>query len=765
MTFIVTNRGGRFGVRLALALLCGCCVAWAAPAATPEGCAALRKHGQRAEATACYEALVRSGSAYLRAEGYWGLEQYSEANEQFRVATSASASEKDSPGNGASARVRYGMLLHERFNPGDAVDLFKEALQRDPNNARAYLGLAVVSADGFDNKAVEYALKALSLDPKLAEAHELLAGLALENGDTEQAVVQADAALAVAQDALDAMAIHAAVELLADRSSEAETWFGKIRAVNAGYGQAYALVARQLEMHYRYEDGITYYRKAVEADPRLWSAHSALGIDLMRMGQEDEPRKQLEMSYNNGYRDAATVNSLRLLDSYKNFVTFKDDQTILRMRKEEAELLRPYFEAELHRAIATYATKYKMTLPGPVQLEVYPDHEDFAVRTMGMPGLGALGVTFGEVVAMDSPSGRKPGEFNWDATLWHEMSHVYILTATKHRVPRWFTEGLAVHEEGVASGRPEWADRLTPEVVAAIRDKKLLPVAKLDRGFVMPEYPGQVIVSYFQAGSICDFIGSKWGEEKLLAMVHSFGEVKTTPQVLQADLGLTPEGFDRQYMAWLDQRVGKTAANFDAWRAKLKGLVELAKGKSYDAVLTEGEAVRQMYPEYVGEANAYEFLAEAHLAKGDKKAAAAVLTAYQKIGGSSPATLKELAKLQEDLGQGSEAAATLDRINSIYPVRDEELHRHLGELWFAQGNFAGAIREDAAVVAMNPLDKAGAEFQLARAYYAAGEKAKAEEALLLALEAAPGFRPAQRLLLEIEHPESVKSSEDSKDKK
>jgi tetratricopeptide (TPR) repeat protein len=705
---------------------------------------------------------VRSGSAYLRAEGYWGLEQYAEANEQFRMATSRTATEQDSPGNGAVARVRYGMLLHERFNNGDAVELFKEALERDPRNARAQLGMALVSADGFDNKAGEYALKALSLDPKLAEAHELLAGLALENGDPEQAVAQADAALATASDALDAMAIHAAVELLADRPPD--VWFGKIRAVNAGYGQGYALVARQLEMHYRYEDGITYYRKAIAADPRLWSAHSALGIDLMRMGQEEEPRRELELSYNNGYRDAATVNSLRLLDSYKNFVTFKDDTTIVRMRKEEAELLRPYFVAELHRAMTVYAAKYKMTLPGPVQLEVYPDHEDFAVRTMGMPGLGALGVTFGEVVAMDSPSGRKPGDFNWDATLWHEMSHVYILTATKHRVPRWFTEGLAVHEEGVASGRPEWADRLTPEVVAAVRDKKLLPVAKLDRGFVRPEYPGQVIVSYFQAGSICDFIGSKWGEERLLAMVHSFGQVKSTPEVLEADLGLAPEEFDRQYMAWLDQRAGKTAANFDAWRGKLKGLVELAKGKNYDAVLGQGQAVLAMYPEYVGDANAYEFLAQAHLAKGDKQAAAAVLTAYQRMGGTSPATLKQLAKLQEDLGQGKEAAATLDRINSIYPVRDEELHRHLGELWLAQGNFAGAIREDAAVVAMNPLDKAGAEFQLARAYYAAGEKAQAEETVLLALEAAPGYRPAQRLLLELKHPESVLGPEE-KDKK
>ena len=121
------------------------------------------------------------------------------------------------------------------------------------------------------------------------------------------------------------------------------------------------------------------------------------------------------MCYDNGYRDAATVNSLRLLDSYKNFVTFKDDQHDPQAAQEGSELLRPYFETELKRAIATYEKKYKMKLPGPVQVEVYPDHEDFAVRTMGMPGLGALGVTFGDVVAMDSPSGRPPGSFTGPA--------------------------------------------------------------------------------------------------------------------------------------------------------------------------------------------------------------------------------------------------------------------------------------------------------------------------------------------------------------
>jgi cellulose synthase operon protein C len=70
-------------------------------------------------------------------------------------------------------------------------------------------------------------------------------------------------------------------------------------------------------------------------------------------------------------------------------------------------------------------------------------------------------------------------------------------------------------------------------------------------------------------------------------------------------------------------------------------------------------------------------------------------------------------------------------------------------LWLAQGNYAGAVREYTAVLALNPLDKASAEFELAQAYFAAGQKDKAEESVLLALETAPGFRPAQKLLLQI----------------
>jgi tetratricopeptide (TPR) repeat protein len=717
-------------------------------AAVPGDCWSQQKHGKNDAATACFESLTRSSSAYDRAEGFWGLEQWDQANAQFRLATAAGDSKP-------IYKVRWGLLLHERFNDADAAGLFKEALAANDSLPEAYLGLAKISADGFDGHAEDYAAKAIQLNPKFTEAYEVLADLQLANDDRDDARAQADKAIALSNDATDAMAVRAALEVIADHSPD--EWLARIRTVSPGpgFGEACALIAHQLELHYRYEDAVTYYRKAIEANPRLWVAHSALGIDLMRLGQEEEPYKELELAYNNGYRDAATANSLRLLDSYKNFETVRDASTIVKLNKTESALLLPYMQNELHTILASYSKKYQMTLPDAVQLEVYPDHEDFAVRTMGMPGLGALGVTFGEVVAMDSPSARKPGDFNWGATLWHEMSHVYILTMTNHRVPRWFTEGLAVHEEGQRSA--EWKNRATPDVIAAIRDKKLLPIENLDRGFVYPDYPAQVIVSYFQAGTICDFVSEKWGEGKLLDMAHSFGRLFTTPQVIQQDLGVAPEDFDKQYLAWIDKQYGAETQHFDEWRKKLRDLVGTAEHKDYKKVLEDGPAVLALYPQYVDDANAYELMATANRELGDEKAEAKILSDYVHAGGGSPDALKRLAALQQKAGNDAEAAATLQRIIYIYPVKDEDLHRRLGDLQYTQKKYDAAIREYNALVASNPVDKAGAEFALAQAYFAAGQKDKAQDSVLAALETAPGYRPAQKLLLEIQE-SSAKSN-------
>jgi tetratricopeptide (TPR) repeat protein len=545
------------------------------------------------------------------------------------------------------------------------------------------------------------------------------------------------------------MAIGATIDWLEDKPET--PYLARILKTNPVYGQVYATAGRFFVLNRRYEEAIRLYRKALEVNPRLLRARAELGLNLMRLGQEEEAKSQLETCWNAGERYASVGNPLRLMDSYKNFRYIKKDNIILKLHQREADLLEPYFEAELKRAIATYEKKYKMRLERPVQLEVYPDHEDFAVRTLGMPGMGALGVTFGHSVAMDSPNSRKPGDFHWASTLWHELSHVFTLTATNHRIPRWFTEGMAVHEETAID--PEWGDRLSGPVIVAIRDKKLLPVTQLDRGFVHPEFPEQVIVSYFQAGRVCDFIAGRWGYPKLLDMIQAYGKLKTTSEVIPELLGLPPEEFDKQFIAWVEAQTRKTVAGFDPWKKGMARLSGLVKEDKHDEVIREAPAIRDLYPEFVEEGNVYEVLAASYLAKGDEKSAAAELGRFARAGGRSPEALKKLAALLAAEGRPKEAAEALQRLNFIY-LNDEAPHRTLGDLLLAGGAAQDSIREFRAVLALKPLDKAASHYNLARAYSSANQKAEAQDEVVLALEAAPSYRPAQKLLLELAEPVS-----------
>jgi tetratricopeptide (TPR) repeat protein len=144
----------------------------------------------------------------------------------------------------------------------------------------------------------------------------------------------------------------------------------------------------------------------------------------------------------------------------------------------------------------------------------------------------------------------------------------------------------------------------------------------------------------------------------------------------------------------------------------------------------------------------YEMLAEAYMAKENKPAAIAELERYRKQGGRNPASLKKLASLLSEAGKKKEAAVTLERINYIAP-QDDEVHKRLGDLYMEIGNPTGAITEYAAALAQKPLDEAASHYNLARALNQANRTEQAKDQLLQSLEAAPGFKPAQKMLLEI----------------
>ena len=111
------------------------------------------------------------------------------------------------------------------------------------------------------------------------------------------------------------------------------------------------------------------------------------------------------------------------------------------------EVVAPFLE-ERYR---DYVTRYGFEPRGPITFELYGDARAFAVRTVGLPGIGVAGVCFGRIITSQSPTNHA---FNWGMVLAHELAHVFAIELSRSRVPRWFTEGLS--EVETMRARPEW---------------------------------------------------------------------------------------------------------------------------------------------------------------------------------------------------------------------------------------------------------------------------------------------------------------------
>ena len=712
-------------------------------------CDELHDRGNAIDAATCYRGVLRLNDPAAQAEAYWMLGDLKAANDRFREAIQIEPENPD-------LRVRWGHLYIESHQHAEAGGLFQEALELDEDHVPANLGMATVLASRFEGKAVELAQEALERRPEQAEGHLLLGRMALEEGDLAAARESLEEGLEQALDLglapLEAYALLASLVML--EGERDNPWVEKALEYNPRYGEVYAEQAHFYVITRRYREATERLRKAVEIAPRLWRAHAELGVNLMREGLDDEGRRHLEIAYKGDPYSAKTVNTLRLLDSYDQFDNIEDRessadgsvQAIYRLDKDESDLLLPYVRDLTNRAIAEFTRKYGFELKSPVRVEFYPNHDDFAVRTMAMPGIGLLGVTFGYVVAMDSPSGREPGGFHWGTTLWHELAHVFTLESTDHLVPRWYSEGISMYEEWMADVR--WGESVGPEYIEAVRERELLPIMELDRGFIRPKHAGQVAISYMQAGFVCKFIAERWGEGKLSELLRGFGANVPTGENVTAVLGISPKDFDEQFDGYMRDALGPALDGLSSWRRNLKAALEHAREGEWDEVIEPAEAAKAAYPQHVGSGSAYVLLANAHDTAGNSDAAIAELQEYERRGGRQPQTLKKLGTWLEDAGRGEEAVYTYVGLIHNWP-QDEDLHARLGELYLESGEADLARREFLAVLALDPLDRSTAEFNLARAYVKIGDLASARLHVLQALERAPTFGPALQLLLQV----------------
>ena len=704
----------------------------------------------------------------------WLLGNFHDANSLFDEATRANP-------NNLEAHTLWADLFLEKYNAADAERSYQEALDVNARYVPALVGIAQVVGD---ERSLQ---RALAINPNSVQALETYAQLLMINGREQEAEEYFDKVLELNPESLKTLSVLAASAALEERMDDFAGYQQRVEAYSPGNAEFLGHIADSFGNNYRFEEAVQYARASIEADPEYWQGHTLLGSNLIRLGEEEEGRQSLEIGFDNDPFNVMTSNMLKVFDTLETYATVESEHFKVHMSERDSLILWPYLEPLLEESWETLTAKYGFEPEGKVLIEVFENSADFAVRSVGLPDIGPLvGICFGKVITLISPDTLTA---NWQEIVWHEFMHVITLQMTQNRIPRWLSEGISVWEE--REGRPYWGRRQGLDLIRAAQEQKLLPVGELNGGFSGARNNADLSFAYFQSYLVVDYIAQTYGFEKLVELIYQYGEIKEDADRFRSVFELDIDDFDAGFRGWIDRRVkeinvyahtedvpdegdghghgirknssailaelynnaslkqhmrARIEENSRDFQAYLQLGIVLFKEESFAEAKQYLETAHEMLPSYTGYPSPALVLAQIYEREGNQQSRLQwleVLMENLQHDYGSAMVLAEAALEDSDFEQ---AAYFLDRAIQVDPYRSD-VHELKARYAEAVNDSAAAVTEYEVLMQLEISDPVEARTNLAQAYLNNGQASKAKQNLLYALEQAPSYERAQRLLL------------------
>ncbi len=666
-----------------------------------------------------------------------------------------------------------GRLALDKFDNELAANTFREGLLKFPKDPEMLYGLAKALAPGDRSEMIPLLEKALEQNERHLPSLLLLADHLIDAEEDKKAEELLARVLAVNPHHPEAWAYQAVLAHLRNQPAEERTARASALHLWKANPRVDHLIGLKLSQKYRFAEGSACQRRALAADPEYLSAKSQLAQDLLRLGEDEEGWRLAEEVYDKDGYDVVAYNLVTLRDTISGFSNLTHSDFRVRMHPREAAIYGERVTELLEKAKETLCAKYGIELPRKTVVEIFPEQKDFAVRTFGMPGgEGFLGVCFGNVITANSPASHTARQVNWQAVLWHEFCHVVTLGLTKNKMPRWLSEGISVYEERLAN--PAWGERLIPRYREMILKGELVPVGSLSSAFLAPKTPLHLQFAYYQSSLVVEYLVGSFGMDALKRILADLGEGKEINDAIEsnaAPLSKIEKEFaafakDRaeqlgQGLDWNEPTPEELAKGEDAWIARhpksLWGLTRQAKSllatQKYEEAKAPLRKLIELYPENVGTDNAYALLAEAHRGLSETEQERAVLSKLARIEADAVPAYLRLMDLDLAARDWKAAVRNAERFLSVNPLVPQP-YRCLAEAHERLGQDADSIKAWQTLLLMDPPDPASVHYRLAALLHKAAEPG-AKRHVLQALEEAPRFRDAHRLLLRIAEQQPV----------
>ncbi len=647
-----------------------------------------------------------------------------------------------------------------------AANKYREALKRFATDADAHYGLARAFLNSDRGAMIESLQRALYLNPKHAPALILLAEHQIDCEEYAAAAELLGRVIAVNPWHEEAWSYRAVLAHLANNSEAGDSNRASALKHWPTNPQVDHLIGRKLSQKYRFADGATYQRQALKFDPQHLPAKIQLAQDLLRLGQEQEGWVLADEVHSQDAYNIEAYNLANLRDNMSKFKTLQTDGFIIRMDEHEADIYGDEVVELLQLAKSELCKKYAIELEHPVTVELFPDQQDFAVRTFGMPGGdGFLGVCFGNVITANSPKAGKP--HNWKSMLWHEFCHVVTLNITHNKMPRWLSEGISVYEEFQRD--PTWGQRMDPPYRRKILGNELTSIGNLSGAFMSPPGSMDLQFAYYNSALAVEYLVKRYGHKALRAIL---AELAAGEEINSAITKHTSSlaNIEKEFEAFARKRAEELAPDVD-WEQPEGGQLDPADPNALGEWLAEHPdnfwaltvqakkllADRQweeakeplqklilLYPRYAGEENAYRLLAEVHRNLGDTEQERLVLRDMATLSPDAAYAYERLMEIGIEQEDWRQVVTNGARYMAVYPMLGT-VHWRLGRANEELGLDERATESYRRLLLLDPTDPADVNFRLARLLQHR-DPAKAKRHVLEALAEAPRFREAHRLL-------------------
>ncbi|HEV7402609.1 MAG TPA: tetratricopeptide repeat protein [Chthoniobacteraceae bacterium] len=652
-----------------------------------------------------------------------------------------------------------------------AAKTFSEAAKRFPNDPDVQFGLARAFAPSDSEAEMEALESALHGNPRHLGALLLLAEHHIDAEHPEEAAAALAEVLKIDPKRAEAHALRAVqAELAGDAAGFKEEREAALKPWPKN-PEAEHLIGRKLSQKYRFTEGAEHQRRALEWEPENLQAKLQLAQDLLRLGHEEEGWKLAQEVRDADPYDVFAYNLTTLEETLSKFAQLPSEHFLVKMEAQEAQIYGPRVVALLERAHAQVGPKYGFTGKQKITVEIFPDQKDFAIRTFGLPGgAGYLGVCFGNVITANSPAANPNLQHNWESVLWHEFTHVVTLGLTKNKMPRWLSEGISVYEERQARGN--WGEQMKPRYRAMILGNDLVPLSQLSGSFLRPKTPMHLQFAYYESSLAVEYLIERFGLPAMKAIFadlaqgvginaalakraapladldREFGErirrlaQSVGPQLDWANPKPADVATEQKFTEWVEAN----PTNYAALMEKAKRLLEKREWAAAKAPL---EKLLELYPDQHDAEGAYAMLARVQRELGEADAELATLTKLATLSSGATDAFLRLMEIHTARQEWKAVAGYAEQFTAVNPLVPAP-HREAARAWEKLGDAPHAIAEYETLLKLGGSPEPEAHYALAGLLKTAGKKPEAKRHVLQALEDAPRYREALRLLKELQ---------------